>query len=331
MKNHVIHLGFPKTATSWLQRFIFNNSDIKLQAVKRHLIAENIIYPSDLEYNRDLTREIIFSEIEEIEDSGKRAIISHENLVGGIINGGYYNFNIANRLKDLFPNAKIILVIRNQADIIFSSYLQYVKSGGKCKLDRLFNPPIDGILPMFRYEYFEFHRLIKLYQDNFGKGNVLVLPYEQFVKDPKEYVIQVRDFMEIDLPKSLPFKSLENKSMRGMTIPLKRLTNRLVTHYSSEGVDAPFLVSKKASGLITGAFNKISDLLLPSKINNLILKNIKKKISDNIEGKYGLSNSKTEFLTGLDLKKYGYEVETKNHIIKSVPRNENFIVKRKIG
>ena len=58
-----------------------------------------------------------------MKDEAKVPVISHERLSGYPHSGGHDSKEIAHRLAAVFPNAKVVIVIREQKSMILSNYL----------------------------------------------------------------------------------------------------------------------------------------------------------------------------------------------------------------
>ena len=101
---------------------------------------------------------------------------------------------IAKRIKNKFPYAKILIVIREQTSWLLSNYFQYLSAGGTHNLKKYLNTKYDGKRPGFAPNHIEYHRLIKDYQSKFGSKNVLVLPYEIFDSDKVIFFISLEIF-----------------------------------------------------------------------------------------------------------------------------------------
>jgi hypothetical protein len=280
---------------------------LNIKYLGRDIIQENILYPTDLDYNEVKTKNSIFFHINEIKKEGLRPIISHEHLSGYPQSGGYYNSIIARRLKNIFEDAKVIIIIRNQLDMIYSSYVHYIRTGGSCKINNFLNPPQDGAIPRFKYEYLEYHKVIELYFDLFGRENVLVLPYELFVVDPKKYVKEITSFIGVENPTNLPYKVIENKSIKGVGISAKRFANYFVSYNNSINPHVPIYVSRKTSELIKGACNKLSHYT-PGLLNKYVHDTLYEKIRNNIMNKYTQSNKITNQMIEVDLKAFNYDL-----------------------
>jgi hypothetical protein len=121
---------------------------------------------------------------------GLLPVVSNERLSGHPSSGGYDSKEIADRLAAVFPEGKVLIVIREQRSVIQSVYKQYVLAGGPSPFGRFVDAPADPAdrVPAFDFRFYEYHHLIRHYQDRFGGGSVRVLAYETFVQDPAEFV-----------------------------------------------------------------------------------------------------------------------------------------------
>jgi hypothetical protein len=93
--------------------------------------------------------------------------------------GGFNGYDNFLKIKSLFPNAKILVCIREQTDMIFSNYKQYIKNIGILSLNRyVYSFKRRSFLPEFNLSYFCFDKIIDAYMNAFGNKNVLVLPLD---------------------------------------------------------------------------------------------------------------------------------------------------------
>src|SRR5258706_14314689 len=113
-----IHVGYPKTGTTFLQNEIFP----KLQEV--NYIKSLLIRP---ETSRIIRQDEFSFDYDQIQNNLERHFVKGKNVLSneGLI-GDFFlcklvnNKLIADRLKRLFPNAKIIISLRNQYDLMES-------------------------------------------------------------------------------------------------------------------------------------------------------------------------------------------------------------------
>ena len=197
----LIHVGYPKTGSSWIQKSLFQNSSagfaplFGIDSITRGAIMKFLILPNALAFDPAQSLKHFQPAILEVTTGGLVPVLSHERLAGTPHSGGYDSKELTNRLAEVFPRAKVLLVIREQRSMIVSTYKQYVRNGGPCSLRIYLHPPrSDGRMPLFDFQYFEYHRLVGYYQELFGLSNVLVLPYELFRDYPKEFGSRIMAF-----------------------------------------------------------------------------------------------------------------------------------------
>ena len=191
MNNPLIHIGYPKTASSWFQRNFFPFVQ-NVSHVTKSEINEKIIYPNSLDFDPEHTKEYFGNKYD------KRLVISHENLVGPVSCGGvnaYFTKEMAMRLNSLFPDSEIIIFIRNQPDMISSAYIQEVRAGGTYSINNFLFHKVYKFFNnifLFSFEYLEYHKVIKLYRKLFGENKVHVFLFEEFEKNNGNFI---RDYI----------------------------------------------------------------------------------------------------------------------------------------
>ena len=217
MSETIIHIGYPKTGTTWFVNRFFP-----------YVKDADLFYYNDIEFNVDPGKEYfkVNEDLNKIEKE-KRIIVSH--VFTGLVDlqwkdGIYRNFFLKN-LKANYPEAKIVLFIRNQLDFIASAYSTYLKKGGKLTARALFNIKRLKNGEFFSIEYLKYDVLINLYKKEFGEGNVQVYIYEDFQKDNLKFSTDfINDLgLNIDLNEIKYFK--ENDQLRRGLSTFIRLTN----------------------------------------------------------------------------------------------------------
>jgi len=200
--NPIIHIGYPKTATSWFQK-IFYPSVLNIDFINRNTIIEQLIQPNSLDFNPDISKDYFNKRFK------NNIVLCDEILIGGLdisFGNGSFIFQSGLRLKKIFPDAQIIIFIRNQIDLIASAYYQYIKSGGNLRINKYLFPGSNSTyfiqtFNKFSFRLFEFDILTKFFKDLFGDNNVFVFPIEHFMEDNVKFLKSfIRDFkLEIDL------------------------------------------------------------------------------------------------------------------------------------
>ncbi|MFP4555383.1 MAG: sulfotransferase domain-containing protein [Bacteroidales bacterium] len=212
----IIHIGYPKTATTWLQKEFFPNVT-NWNYLPPGIFNEQIIKidPFDPNLNFDEWKE------------KDRLIVSNENFIGLGRTNGFIKIGLANRLKSIFPDAKIVIFIRNQLDMIASSYNWNVKRMG-CNLSpKKFLNFTDGRpnqISMYKLFHNNYYEIIKLYSELFGKENVYVFLFEDFQRNPEKFInnfCKTFDFQTSD--KTLDFAPVNSKLRKGLFFIIRML------------------------------------------------------------------------------------------------------------
>jgi len=316
----LIHIGYHKTGTTWLQTKLFHQPGKGFISLTNPTVSKNDKRSSDF---RVFPRNFIFDseknilslnefspervrgllERYKLEDSGV-PVISFERLSGHPSSGGFDSEKICLRLSQVFDSPKIFIVIREQKSLILSCYSQLFRRGGTLSLKDYICRPGYGTAPKFNKRFFMFNHLISLYQEVFGKENVLVLPYEMFRDEPAKFLERLGSFSGANIPDSLP---VQEKVYPRLNIFLEsnlRLLNWF-TWKNSAYRNYPFYMGKLFHNL-DHSIRKRLRKIIPDFLENRTLDQHKQIIEQEIGDFYRESNIKTSNLIGIDLKKYDY-------------------------
>jgi Sulfotransferase family len=310
----LIHIGYHKTATTWLQEHLFRNAaaGFAVQNGSDRVLREFVLR-GPFAFDALRTRETLNKHILPLPASAHVPVITQERLSGSPHTGGYDSQIIADRLKAVFPEARILIVIREQVDIILSGYKQYVRNGGRQSLGLYLAPPENGSnhIPAFRYEFFEYHTLMGYYQTLFGKDHVLALPYEQFVQQPGTFVKNILSFSGLnpgeDVVSMLPFNRRSHPSLSFVATNLKRHLSALAdvpSRYQHRGM---FVLSPEQRHTILNGLERL-DARLPKNMRQRSDAGARAFIHQEIKGRYVESNTLTSQLSNISLARFGYGV-----------------------
>ena len=173
----VFHIGYNKTATSWLQEQIFplhseieylgHSASFSLNKYK-HSWARKIIYASLFDFHRDQgqIKEELNEAVEKSE--GRRLLLSNEGLTGSIWNRSMDALQYAHRLQELAPDGGVLVCIRNQFSMLLSLYFQYIIEGGVASFADFFVKANGGNFYFFSLDHLKYDRLISYYKNLFG-------------------------------------------------------------------------------------------------------------------------------------------------------------------
>jgi Sulfotransferase family len=314
----LVHVGLARTGTTWLQKHIFANSphlftpaDPSLPPMER---AKQLGRRLCKDGGERLVNELDFDiaafrrECDAIlVPAGQRAVISSERLSGSVLSGGFDRAILARRIKAVFPEARILLVIREQRALLMSMYIQYLKYGGWHTIRDFVDPPSDGRLPCFAPSYLMYDRLIGLYQETFGKENVLVLPYELFASAIEDYVGAICAFIGIPELPAFPRNKVENARRRNVSsYALKGIAYRFRS--SSANGFAPSVLPKRVRAGTLQGMRAMIDLVVPQMLEKRLSDRLRSELDCVLpRGFYAESNRRAAELTALPLVRYRYE------------------------
>lgn len=192
MQPHLIHIGFPKCASTFLQQWFAAHPQIAYKP--GGLAGAHSVY--------DLIQRVLdapgpercqVTSAEQISTPTDPGRFGAPNLADSRL--------VATRMADLcrvlarlFPNASILMVTRNHADLLVSSFSQVVRVGGHLRDADYAKLAAEGFREISPIDY-DF--ALSTYRDHFN-GRVLALPYELLVEDRPAFLAQVADFMGVD-------------------------------------------------------------------------------------------------------------------------------------
>jgi len=162
-----IHIGLPKTGTTFLQEEIFPK-------------LNNVNF---------ILRDFSLAQYSE----GKN-LISNERITGGITGDADYK-TILDRIKKLFPNIKIIVVFRNKDEWIRSCYYQFIGTSENRLLVKSFKEYYDNYFNKSLLDFVSFEQYLK---DMFD--DVLVLDYNLLKTDSNRFIEMICGFIGVDIP-----------------------------------------------------------------------------------------------------------------------------------
>ena len=228
MSQITFHIGFHKTATSWIQQVYFSqHPELKLVNNFREpwndLFLSYLINP-ELPFSREKCISLFLETAKNTRE--KIIIVSAERLSGHPISGGCDNVQIAERIKTCFPDAKIIIVKRETRSFIESVYKQMVAEGYVGTIHQFINtntwkakgPSVD---------YFKSDLLVKTYLNLFDKGKVSILKYEDFYENKQDFIKKLDQFLKVSSSRSSIYKNSDiiNKSLKNKRIRALRILN----------------------------------------------------------------------------------------------------------
>jgi len=318
MLNRVlVHIGYHKTASTWLQKELFSpHSDhffpLAKAGSKKHskYLATHFIRDdrghllSPFQSNKDRVYLEIEKILEEKDLDGRVPVLSNERLTGNPHSGGFDAKAIAERVADCFPNGKIFCMIREQKDMILSTYFQYLRIGGTDSLEEYLRRRYDGRRPGFSPEHLRYVDLLTYYQKLFSPESVLVLPFELFRRDPRRFVSQLGGFVgkEIEV-ENLDVRKAHNEGRNRVIESKFRYLNLLAKRSSVNGYSPLYTPWLR---LPVHRLKRVCSWLVPKERHDRFIEEAGERINAYVGSMYEESNQRLSQLIEMDLSGYGY-------------------------
>lgn len=191
----VIHFGFPKTMSSTLQFGVFkplhDKKIVNLRTWRQDDPKENLDYrPSSrlFNYNKILDSYLDFKDdvVNILSDESFTAPIKlRKNNYGDKIADPFsFPDLIKKQILSIYGD-KVefipLIMIRNQADLIYSQYVEEYNLKKYKDIDLLFDR--DGNIDLNGFEIYNFYRYLTVLNSTFGEENVNLLLFEEWKRD----------------------------------------------------------------------------------------------------------------------------------------------------
>lgn len=225
-KNIVIHIGFPKTGTTSLQKacvsfphwdcVCWNTPPEQQESTSPFWQLYRWVASGIHRQKEQVPDERVLRSYLEDEETLDRPLLLTSELFSLANDYPRYKETIdsqevARRLHGQFPRAKIVMVIRNQLDYLPSLFLQYLER--RDLPQKQLSEWSDYLLesPASRCRFADFEALYEQYAKLFGPDNVEVRLYEDFRKDNNVVLDLLLDLAK--LSEKVPVASLQLKRL----------------------------------------------------------------------------------------------------------------------
>ncbi len=251
----IFHIGYHKTATSWLQRSLFIPECGYGPLMTHEEVDQFITRPHPFVFQSAPTAALL-EHRQAKQPTSLIPVVSSELLCGQPFFGGREAFMFAERIHQIAPNAKIVMTVRPQQEILTSIYMQFVRRGGQAAPRHFFKPNEPLGYHAFDPTFLEYDRLVECYDRLFGTGNVLVLNQRTLAKDRARFVGQLGQFSGLpDARITVPHDNASGVSDREQIVPVTRRLN----YFRRDALNPyPILNLGFASRFTIRAFGKLS-------------------------------------------------------------------------
>ncbi len=229
----IIHIGMPRAASTFLQREFFP----KIEGFRFYGVAESqysatfqkILYQDESNYNEPEIKAAL------AHMNDQNSILSNELFIGQTL---YLNATnrtrTALRLKAIFPEAEIILVLRNQLSLLQSLYALGVYAGSTASPEEflrfsdsavsIHQPLYPSFEPAESTEPFLYSSLIALYKGQFKKVHLVL--FEDFKSNQERFLKLLSDSLGFHAPGMAFNDQKVNRSLSARQLRLIKILNK---------------------------------------------------------------------------------------------------------
>lgn len=190
-----------KAATTSLYTYLKQHPDVFMTHIKEPMFFNNLNNQTDFVIKGRKSKHIttldkyytLFNDVKK------------ETAIGEASPSYIYNKNCASLIKEYFPNAKIIAILRQPVERAYSNYLHARRADREpiANFEDAFNSESERIKnnwsPLYHYKTkgFYYRQLIQYY-NLFSKEQIKVILFDDITADPKQITKEVFEFLEVD-------------------------------------------------------------------------------------------------------------------------------------
>jgi hypothetical protein len=197
------------------------------------------------------------------------------------------------RVKDVLPDVKVIIGLRNQIEWFESMYVHHIGHLQKYSDDRSFFAFSETLEGKSAYYAAHYDGTLDSYASSFGWNNLFVFLLEELAMDEDKVLSDLCEFLEV------PYHSIEQ------SVSSRNRTSLELKEKAKESNSSRVAKVSKKKHYLSRVFKRRNSNLVASNesISSGVLPNDVKRF---IASAYAVSNHRTSLMIGKDLEKYGY-------------------------
>lgn len=314
---YCVHVGYAKCGSSLLQQTLFSGDHPEIGVLSpdgagsegNYLKSGVDLFVPKLDGGRNIApfwfdakraREGLAASTD---GSKPVCVISNEELAGHPFSGGIYAETIARRIKLVTPEAKVLIVFREQRKMLLSAFAHFLERGGaRCSLDRYLNSNLQMQIPWHSPTFYCFSKLVSHYQSEFGKDNVLAIPLEVLLGETQSGLQQVTDFLGVsgEVPKLDNRRRNARNYRRYAALRLNPAINLFASRRPSNGNSSCSIPA------LHRLLRLSTELMLPTFVKNAVIERDLKTIEEHLRPWVEPDNADLQQLVPYDLAALGY-------------------------
>jgi hypothetical protein len=172
-----IGIGAQKSGTSWVYACLYEHPEICAPIKEIHYFSRPRFEKGTLWYESHFAQ------------------CASKKQKGEFSTSYLYSKETPQRIRDLYPDVKLIAILRNPVDRAISQYRNAIKSGEitEAVSFETFVQEEESVINQGKY-----HEQLERYYALFSQEQILVLIYEDIKKDPRYFMQQIYRFLVVD-------------------------------------------------------------------------------------------------------------------------------------
>lgn len=197
MSRHLLHIGYPKAGSTFLQRWFAAHPQLAYREGKIAGFRDVYHIARDgAESGDEPLYRVTSTESFSMPTTNAGEMIVDDSDQSRALKALATQSRVCRTLADLFPGAVVLIVTRGFRTVLLSTYSQFVRSGGYVDIDDLIaaaRSNASGFVEPWNYD-----RLIATYAEAFGRDNVVVMPYELLRENAGAFITTLADRLGIE-------------------------------------------------------------------------------------------------------------------------------------
>jgi len=193
MTRHLIHVGFPKSGSTFLQRWFATHP--QLAYTEGGIAGFTSVW--------DIARQAVTADEPRWRVTSAEALSMPHADAGRPLADMTHEYGpmrapqrqVCELLGALFPQASVLIVTRGFASMVLSSYSQFVRTGGQLSFEGFCRM---GVGAPAKEDGWDYDHVLDGYRRQFGAAATLVVPYELLREDAVRFVRVIEEWLDLD-------------------------------------------------------------------------------------------------------------------------------------
>lgn len=299
----LVHVGPHKTGTTWLQENIFTTAQGIVYDPSFELSHRAFLNPYYGNFDPEAARAVYLPMLERARLERKPLVISDEALSGWPFGQRSTRQIVAERIQLTFPQARILITVREQDAVLLSMYSEYLRYGFSSSLPAFLNQETSNpnLQPLLDLTYYEWDRVLDMYSSIFGPQQVIAVPMEWGISKPENYISVLETFLDARLGtlESQKMEKVARPALSGWSLSVLRRANMTRPH-DTRHLHRPSRFSPNSLAYQVDRFT-------PKGARKRSKQAMKDKIDQSVGNKFTASNREFQKETNYDLAAFSYK------------------------